>query len=204
VVPLRRWFLPETPDLLGLLVAQGNVTTAGMDALCAWADGDLGQEAEVRAREHEADRARRELLVAVRRAFVTPISPEDVYELSERLDNVLNGAKNLVRETELLAMNPDPPMAAMTSLATAGVRDLVEAFGLLHDRPDQATELADTAVKRQREVERAYRRAMSALLDVDDVREVIGRRELYRRCARMSDAVVGVAHRIWYAVVKES
>jgi hypothetical protein len=44
---------------------------------------------------------------------------------------------------------------------------------------------------------------MSALLDVDDVREVIARRELYRRLSRMGDLTHAVAERVWYAVVKE-
>ena len=201
---MRRWFLPQTPDVLGLLKAQGVITIDGLDAFCAWAGGDASKEAEVRTKEHEADRARRALLVAVRQAFVTPLNPEDVYELSERLDNVLNGAKDLVREAELLDMDPDPPIAAMGSRATTGVRHLVEAFEVLHDHPDRATDLADAAIKQQREAERLYRRAMSSLLEVDDIRETMGRRELYRRAARMSDAVEGVAHRIWYAVVKEA
>ena len=28
--------------------------------------------------------------------------------------------------------------------------------------------------------------------------------ELYRRCARMGDGIEGVAHRVWYAVVKQA
>jgi len=199
---VRRWFLPDTPDLLGLLARQGEVTVAGIDALCAWARGDHAKEAEVRAREHEADQVRRELLVAVKRAFVAPIGPEDAYELSERLDSVLNAAKNLVRESELLGMDPDPAMAEMCDLVALGVRDLVAAFPLLASHPDRATEYADGAVHQQRALEHVYRRAMSALLAVEEIREVGGRRELYRRCARMGDAIEGVAHRIWYAVVK--
>jgi uncharacterized protein Yka (UPF0111/DUF47 family) len=199
---VRRWFLPESPDLLGLLARQGQVTVAGMDALAAWAEGQGSEEAEVRAREHEADVARRSVLEAVRHAFVTPIGPEDAYELSERLDAVLNAAKNLVREAEVLGMQPDAAMAEMAKLLALGVRDLVSAFPLMVSHPDQATEFADTAVRRQRAVEHVYRRAMSDLLTVVEMREVTGRRELYRRCARMGDAVEGVAHRIWYAVVK--
>ncbi|HVX22148.1 MAG TPA: DUF47 family protein [Acidimicrobiales bacterium] len=200
---MKHWFLPERPDLLGMLVAQGDVTVAGMEALCAWCRGEAGQVANVRAAEHRADAARRDLLAAVTRTFLPPINPEDLYELSERLDNVLNDAKNLVREADLLAMAPDRPMADMAAAAAAGVADLVAAFPLLKSDPDGATSRADRAVHHQRAVERTYRRAMSALLDVDEVREVMGRRELYRRCARMGDAVERVAHRIWYAVVKE-
>ena len=34
-------------------------------------------------------------------------------------------------------------------------------------------------------------------------REVIGRRELYRRLSRIAETVVDVADRVWYAAVKE-
>jgi len=199
---VRRWFLPESPDLLGLLGEQGKVTVAGMDALAAWAKGSPSEEAAVRTYEHEADKARRAVLEAVRHSFVTPIGPEDAYELSERLDTVLNSAKNLVREAEVLGMEPDAAMAEMTELLALGVRDLVSAFPFLKSQPDRATQCADAAVSRQRGVEHVYRRAMSGLLAVEEIRELTGRRELYRRCARIGDAVEGVAHRIWYAVVK--
>jgi hypothetical protein len=201
---MRRWFLPKTPDLLGLLAHQGEVTIRGIDALCAWSKGDSSQGAAVHDIEHEGDLASREVLTAVRDAFVTPISPEDIYEISERLDAVLNAAKNLVREAELVNIKPDPPMAEMADLIALGVRDLVRAFPELASHPEKATEWADAAVRQQRSVEHVYRRAMSALLEISDLREVAGRRELYRRCARMGDGLEGVAHRIWYSVVKEA
>jgi len=69
---------------------------------------------------------------------------------------------------------------------------------------DLASAAADAAVKCDRRVERVYRAAMGALLEVDDLREVTGRRELYRRCSRIGETVVDVAERIQYAVVKES
>jgi hypothetical protein len=200
---MRRWFLPESPDLLGLLAHQGEVTIRGMDAFSAWSKGDRSQSATLQSVDHQGDLASRKVVLAVKDAFVTPISPEDVYEISERLDAVLNAAKNLVREAELLSMDPDPPMAEMADLVGLGVRDLVRAFPTLASDPNAATECADAAVRQQRALEHVYRRAMSALLHIDDIHEVAGRRELYRRCARMGDAIEGVAHRIWYAVVKE-
>ena len=59
-------------------------------------------------------------------------------------------------------------------------------------------------IKCQRRVEHAYRPAMSALLQVPDLREVIGRREVYRRFSRIGDHVHTVAERVWYSVVKEA
>ncbi len=201
---MRRWFLPQSPDLIGLLVRQGEVTIEGMDAFSAWSRGDPNQGEIVRGIEHRANLASREVLTAIRGAFVTPISPEDVYEISERLDAVLNSAKNLVREAELLDMEPDGAMAEMADLAALGVHDLVAALPHLSSEPDRATDCADAAVHHQHALEHVYRRAMSALLHIDDLHEVTGRRELYRRSARMGDSIVGVAHRVWYAVVKEA
>lgn len=201
---MRHWFLPETPDVLGLLEEQGRTTVAGVDAFAAWAHGEAAKEAEVREAEHRADDASRAVLTAVRRAFVSPVAPEDVLELSERLDAVLNDAKNLVREAELLALPPDEAIAEMADLVAGGVRELVDAFRRLVRDPDGATELADRAVRRQRKLEHVYRRAMSDLLDRGEPREVTSYRELYRRCARMGDAVEHVARRVWYAVVKDT
>lgn len=45
---------------------------------------------------------------------------------------------------------------------------------------------------------------MSALIDVDDLRELAAKRELYRRLARTADQLVGVAERVWYSVLKEA
>jgi hypothetical protein len=45
---------------------------------------------------------------------------------------------------------------------------------------------------------------MATLLEVDDLREVTARRELYRRCSRIGEAIVEVAERVGYAAAKES
>ena len=200
----RRWFLPETPDVVALLVQQGAVSIEAVEALDRWANGDVASGDAVRELEHVADDARRRVVSALRSAFMTPVEPEDLFELSERLDGIVNQAKDLVREAEVLGMVPDAPMAAMAGYVVAGVRHLVRAFPELADGPDEATAAADLAIREQRQLERAYRRAMSSLLTVDDARELGARRELYRRLARTGDAIEHVANRIWYAVVKRS
>ena len=201
---MKRWFLPESPDVLGLLVLQGEVAVRGMDSLEAWSKGDASQAAVIRTVAHESEKAGREVMLAVKSAFVTPISPEDIYELSERLDSVVIGVKNLIREAELVQMDPDPPMVEMAGLVSLGVRDLVRAFPDLASHPDRATGCADAAVHQQRSLAHVYRLAMSALLEVDDIHEVAARRELYRRYSTIGDRIEGVAHRVWYAVVKEA
>ena len=58
-------------------------------------------------------------------------------------------------------------------------------------------------MKTQRQLERVYRQAASALLEVEDLREVMGKRELYRRVSRISEILIQVADRVWYATVTE-
>ena len=76
------------------------------------------------------------------------------------------------------------------------MRELLQAFGVLASDPDRAVAAAESAVHHQRRIEHVYRRAMSDLLTLDQVREVQGRRELYRRRARLGDPVEHVAHRV--------
>lgn len=202
------WFLPETPDVLGMLLAQADATIEGLEALVAWAvSGDDGAAEDVRMAEHTADDRKRELRKALTESFTTPLDAEDLYTMSERLDAVMNGAKDAVREAEVMGIPPDDHVRTMCDLLLEGVRHLHDAFAQLATdgtgAEGPATDAADAAVKAQRRLERAYRTAASALIEVDDLREVMARRELYRRISRVSDSVVEVAERVWYATVKE-
>jgi uncharacterized protein Yka (UPF0111/DUF47 family) len=200
-----RWFLPETPDVVGMLRAQAGITLEGMEALGAWARGDPAEGERVREIEHRADDVKRGLRKALTEAFTTPLDAEDLYVMSERLDAVMNGAKDAVRESELIQIAPDETIADMAACLVDGVRHLQDAFRALGDRGAEgsATAAADAAVKSQRQLERVYRTGMKALLDVSDLRELMGRRELYRRFSRVSEDLTEVADRVWYAKVKE-
>lgn len=202
----RSPFLPENPDVLDMLCRQAAITCEGMTALVGWANAVPDSAQRVRDLEHQADDAKRELRLALTSAFITPIDAEDIYVMSERLDAVLNGAKDTVRESEVMGIPPDDAVAAMAELLAEGSSHLASAFERL-DRHGKAggsaTEAADAAVKSQRRLERVYREAASALLKLDDLREVVGRRELYRRFSRVSETLIEAADRVWYATVKE-
>ena len=201
----HRWFLPETPDVLGMLREQTAITIEGMEALIAWSNGEPGAADRLRECEHRADDRKRELRAALTIAFTTPLEPEDIFELSTELDRMLNSAKNTVREAEVMETGPDEAISQMAVELAAGVRDLGGALEQLSaGERVAATEAADRAAKSQTRIEKIYRRSMSALVAVDDLREVAARRELYRRLARTSDVLREVAERVWYSVLKES
>ena len=214
--PTVHWFLPDDPDVLVGLREQMAITVSGMDAFAAWAAGDVSLAARVRETEHQADEAKRAVRIALRDAFITPISPEDIFILSQLLDKVLTASKDVVRESEVMDMDPDHAMAEMAERLCEGTTHLSHAFDAIaldggKDGHRAATAAADDATKCARRMEKVYRQAMSALVRLDRegspdhelVREVIGRRELYRRLSRIAETVADVADRIWYAAVKE-
>jgi hypothetical protein len=200
----RNWFLPQAPDLLGMLREQAAITVDGMDELVAWARAESSAADRLRTYEHLADERKRKLREALTEAISTPLEPEDIFELSRGLDEILNSAKNTVREAEAMRSEPDAAMAEMAGELAEGTKRLAEAFAAI-EREDHtaATSLADRAVKEQRRLQHTYRIAMSALIEVEDLRELGARRELYRRLARTGDELAAVAERVWYSVLKE-
>jgi uncharacterized protein Yka (UPF0111/DUF47 family) len=204
-VTRRQWFLPETPDLLGMLRRQVALTARGMDAFADWAaTGAAETAAVVRATEHEADAVKHQLRSSLRIAFVTPLDPEDLFALSRGIDWILNHAKDAIGESEAMRCPPDQPTAAMAGLLAEAAHHIDDAIARIAGGSDDATDAADRAVKAERHIEKVYRAAMGALADDEDLREVIGRQELYRRCSRMGETAVDVAERLIYAVLKEN
>ncbi|MGA9636199.1 MAG: DUF47 family protein [Solirubrobacterales bacterium] len=200
----RRWFLPDTPDVVGRLHEQATITLEGMDAFAAWTAGDNGAGEALRDIEHRGDTAKRELLDQLREAFVTPIAPEDLFALSRGIDWILDFTRDLVRESAAMGTPPDDRLAEMARILREAVAELESAIGQLQSDGDTATASADAAIKSVRRMDSAYYQGMAELLELESRPERIASRELYRRCDRIGDVVIDVAERIIYAVVKES
>ena len=199
----RHWLLPDMPDVLGLLRGQLAITVRGRTRSQPGRRrrGMPRLAATVRALEHEADAAKG---AVVREAFVTPLDPEDVFALSRggRLDPQPRQGRG--RRVGGMGLCADAATAAMAELLAESVGQLDEGVARLAVR--------GSAARRPRQRRRQGRAppreglppATVALADVDDLRVVMGRQELYRRCSRMGEAAVDVAERLIYAGLKES
>ena len=202
----RRWWrvlLPTAPDVLALLVAQGELTVTGIAAFDAWSHGGGKESARaVRSAQHKAYDARRELLAGLQAALSTPVDQEDLYALSERIDRILNAARNTVREADVLGWTPDGHAEAMSDRLAAGTRALVEGFKLLRRDADEAGRRADAASEAVLHVEHDYREAMVQLLAVEDLRTVLAAQDIYRRYLAVAEAIVAVADRLWFVVLR--
>ncbi len=200
----RRFWFSMAPDVVGLLVAQGQVSVQAMAAFAEWSDAaDHDRAATVLGLERDADSARRALLHVLRSALATPIDQEDLYLLSERCDRVVDTARNITAEAEAIGWVPDGHASVMAGHLRDAMGHVVDGFAALSGRPDDAGKAADAAVHQAHAVERAYRSAMAELVGMKDLRTVFTTRELYRSYARCGDLVVAVADRLWYAVLAE-
>ncbi len=199
-----RWFLPDEPDVVGLLRVQVRITIEGLDAYAAWATGDADAARLVRDAEARGDEAKRDLRNALRAAFVVPLEPEDVFALSRGIDWILDYTCDLVAEAEVMECTPDAGIAEMATLLGEAVRELDEAIARLGGDGDSATEAAEAAIESEHRLEATYYRGMADLLTVDDRGQRISLRELYRRTSQIGNVIVDVAERVMYAVVKQS
>jgi uncharacterized protein Yka (UPF0111/DUF47 family) len=198
------WFLPDTPDVIGLLREQTAVTLEALEALAAWGAGNAGAAQIVRDTKPRADKAKRDVLNALREAFILQLEPEDVFTLSRGLDWILDHSRDLIEEAEAMGVVSDPGIAEMAQLLVEATRQIDEAIGRLGADDDRATAAADAAIATVRRLEHIYYRETAKLLELTHTRERISHRELYRRCDRIAEVVIEVAERIVYAVVKES
>jgi len=200
VVP---WFSSHHPDVLELLRRHAEITCAGLDALERWSTTGADDDAQaVRDAEHDADGVRRELLEALTTALTTPIEQEHAYALSERIDEVMDCAKDTVRIAGALRWSPDEHGADMAGHAAEAAAHLLDAIRKLGDRHAHPGDDAELAIKAARRVEHALLAGLDALSPDGDPFARSATLEVYRRYSALGQALVRVADRTWYTVLK--
>ena len=198
----NRWFIPHRPDVLALLQDQARVTLVGLEAFAAWSRGDDAAADRVRELEHEGDEARRALLESLVEALVTAIDQEDAYELSERIDEVLDRAKDTVRTAQALDWRPDSSAAEMGDHVHASFVHLVDAIGKLGDRRAHPQDDAELAIKRARRIEHGLRDGLASLSHAGDPWALASTLAVYRSYSTVGESLLRVADRTWYSVLK--
>lgn len=199
----KAWFLPEDHDVLGMLRTQLDIVAEVRDLLDRWARLECPTGRAVRELQRLTEREhaqRRALHAAVRASFSTPLEAEDVFELGERLGELVEATYALVREAELSRTEPEPRLTALIA-SIVSVMPAVDAAVRALPSTDAAN-LADRAGEQRGTVEHAYREAIADLEYEPDLRRELRRRELYRRAEHLALATQRLGRRTWYAVCK--
>lgn len=200
---LNRFFEPRI-DFYQLLVEQAETTLSGMEALRDWLkDGSEERCQLVRDFEHEADKRKLALQESLVDTLITPMDREDIYDLSARLDEVINSAKFTVRQIEALDFQSAETHAIkMSELLVKGTRCLRDSFSELNGDLGKATEFAMKARKFDGKVSKTYRDAMRDFMTQDDTRKIIVCIEVYRTMLLASQRIDTVGEKLLHVIVK--
>jgi uncharacterized protein len=188
-------------DFFDLLLDQAEKTNAGCQALVNFLEGD-GTPEEISRLEREADDIRRILIDELHQTFITPIDREDIFALSRAIDDVIDHAKNTVKEMEIFEVESNEHLCQMAELLQKGAEQLVGAMRHLKKNPNVAVEYAVRAKRIENRMNDSYLAALKQLFSGHDPRIMFSFREIYRHFNRSADRVDEAANIISNVVVK--
>lgn len=219
---------PWAPDFFALVDDQCDQAVKTMDELVTFMESHKNKSAKhVRRMEKEGDRLKRRNLDILNKAFSTPMDREDSYRAIVDIDELMNYAKSTVREMELFGVMPDRFTLQMAVELRQGTEALRQGFSMLRKDIILAEGGVEAAHKAERNVEKAYRRALVEFFDIDGVtapagaskrgsggngdlyqqvlREVMDRmkrREIYRHLSNSADRLARAGNTLHDIVVK--
>ena len=169
------WFralMPKAERFFDLFEAHAQQIRAGALALRQVLNGgpDISRHCQtIIAAEHEADNITREVLIALRRSFITPFDRSDISELIRAMDDTIDAMQSAVKAITVFEIRSFEPSAiAMGDAIVDLSKILVECIPLLRQVGDQANRLtAQTEAIGRKESE------------VDELHD-LGRRELFK------------------------
>ncbi|MBK8757854.1 MAG: DUF47 family protein [Actinomycetales bacterium] len=213
---------PKVPDFIGMMAEQSALAVKSMDALVAYMEYPTPEAAAaVLDLEKQGDVLKDRNLDALNQAFSTPMDREDLYRGIVTIDHVMNYAKTTVREMQVLGVAPDDVTRDLAVLLKEGTESLNAGYQSLSTSPAAAEPHAQAARKAERNVEKAYRKALAELFDVETevehmetmeqhtgpaalkrVMEVFKKREVYRHMSNAADRLARAGEVLRDIVVK--
>ena len=196
-------FFPKEYDFYKGLFKHITKVEEGIIVLIRWfKTGEEDLANRVRAIEHEADDIMLEIAAELGQVFSTPIDREDIYLLSNNIDQIINYAKNTVREMEIFSLSPDKHMVDISLEILEGTCALRRAVKLLPKPTPEMRRDIEKAIKSERNVEKLYRLAVSKLFEGEDLKEILKRREVYRHLSNTADRIETTADLLSIIAVK--
>lgn len=140
----------------------------------------------VSALEKEADEIRRILIDELNHTFITPIDREDLFALSQALDDVLDLAEATIKEMDALNVQPDDRLREMAGMLHKGSEEILLAIQRLENHPSVANAHVVRIKNLENSVEEYYTDALAKLFqgepkNMNDVMNILKLRETYRQ-----------------------
>jgi uncharacterized protein Yka (UPF0111/DUF47 family) len=145
-----RWFnalLPKEERFFDLFAAHSKTLVAGAEALRALLDGGdavpLNYQ-RVMDREHDADVITRDILIAVRRTFITPFDRGSIKELITAMDNSIDQMQKTAKSVMIFELREfTPQMREMADVIGRCAGLVEEAIPLLHSISKESARISE-------------------------------------------------------------
>jgi uncharacterized protein len=176
------WFqalMPKEQRFFDLFAQHSKAVLAGAEALRCMLDGGEAVPRHfqtVMDREHDADDVTREVLIAVRRTFITPFDRGAIRNLITSMDNAIDQMQKAAKAIMLFDVRTfEPQMKDMADVVVKSALLVQEAIPLLRSITPEAGRLSELTAQ------------ISALEGRADELHDLGLRELYKACSSSSD-----------------
>lgn len=147
---MLRWFhalMPKEEKFFELFARHSIAVLAGAEALRAMLEGGDSIERNyqtVMDREQDADDVTREVLIAVRRTFITPFDRGNIRDLISSMDNTIDQMQKTAKGIKLFEVTEfAPQMKAMADLIVKCAQLQQEAVPLLKKISSEAVHISD-------------------------------------------------------------
>ncbi|PHY17656.1 DUF47 domain-containing protein [Caulobacter sp. BP25] len=148
--------MPKEDAFFDLFSAHAKTLVDGAHALRDMTEGGDAVEpasARVYRHEEEADDITRQVMLAVRRSFITPFDRSDIQDLTTSLDDAIDQMRKTAKVVSLFEVKSfEPQMRQMASVIVEAAKLTEEAVALLPKMRHNAQKLSEISV-RIREIE---------------------------------------------------
>jgi uncharacterized protein Yka (UPF0111/DUF47 family) len=166
------------------------------------AGGDSSLADAIDVLEHRSDELVMRMIEALKDTFVTPIDRQDLYGLTEAIDDMVVYLNNAAREIRLMSVTPTPQMIEMARILAQAARDVDGGIDALAHDPSRASQAGRAVMHAESLVEDIYRDVICTLFDADDLHSALKLREIYRHLSNCADRADSTGRLIGKIVVK--
>jgi uncharacterized protein len=213
---MLRWFqalMPREDRFFDLFNRHAKTLVQGAEALRELLNGGAGVAEAARkvfAFEVQADLISREVLVLVRRTFITPFDRSDIKDLINTLDDTIDQMQKTAKAVLLFEVDTlEPEMAEMGGRILKAAELTVEAVKLLGSLRENAARLnaiTEEIIRLEEDTDALNDLGIKALFkrhrDGNAMDYIVGI-EIYNHLERVMDRFEDVAHRISGIVIEQ-
>lgn len=211
-----RWFqalMPREDRFFQLYNRHAAILVQGAQALCELLSGGPGAAEAARrvmSLETQADTIARDVLLLVRRTFITPFDRSDIKDLMNTLDDTIDQMQKTAKAVLLFEVDTmEPEMAEMGEHILQSARLTVQAVGLLGALRENAAKLnaiTEEIIRLEDDADTLNDRGIKDLFvkhrDGNAMRYIVGV-EIYDHLEKVMDRFEDVANRISGIVIEQ-